>query len=393
MLKNLKVGTKIQLAISFNVVLAIVMGDIVVGVFDLQGWSGTMVNLVFNSIIAFFFGLIVSRAITRPLRVQLELLKQMSDGQGDLTQRLVKETNDEVGELSDNFNKFVEHLKDLVVNLSNSFQAMNASIRYFNTIGQVITSNATSQRENTAHMLSEIEMLSENERRISENSQQAEDLALESEQSANRGLKVVEETIGGMEQVASTVIQGGDTLQVLKKSVDTIGGIVVSINDIAEQTNLLALNAAIEAARAGEHGRGFAVVADEVRALANRTGSATEQIRTLIEDLQTNMSSLIDVFSGGIDQVKLGVESANQAGDSLKEIVSRSQSAASKVGYITEEVSGQLGIADSVNQEVEAIADAARKNGDSVAQVVAFAAELSAQMDSLQLIVNEFKIK
>lgn len=393
MLKNLKVGTKIQLAISFNVVLAIVMGDIVVGVFDLQGWSGTMVNLVFNSIIAFFFGLIVSRAITRPLRVQLELLKQMSDGQGDLTQRLVKETNDEVGELSDNFNKFVEHLKDLVVNLSNTCQAMNASIRYFNTIGQVITSNATSQRENTAHMLSEIEMLSENERRISENSQQAEELALESEQSANRGLKVVEETIGGMEQVASTVMQGGDTLQVLKKSVDTIGGIVVSINDIAEQTNLLALNAAIEAARAGEHGRGFAVVADEVRALANRTGSATEQIRTLIEDLQTNMTSLIDVFSGGIDQVKLGVESANQAGDSLKEIVSRSQSAASKVGYITEEVSGQLGIADSVNQEVEAIADAARKNGDSVAQVVAFAAELSAQMDSLQLIVNEFKIK
>ena len=251
-----------------------------------------------------------------------------------------------------------------MVNLSNSCQAMNASIRYFNTIGQVITSNATSQRENTAHMLSEIEMLSENERRISENSQQAEELALESEQSANRGLKVVEETIGGMEQVASTVMQGGDTLQVLKKSVDSIGGIVVSINDIAEQTNLLALNAAIEAAMAGEHGRGFAVVADEVRALANRTGSATEQIRTLIEDLQTNMSSLIDVFSGGIDQVKRGVESANQAGDSLKEIVSRSQSAASKVGYITEEVSGQLGIADSVNQEVEAIADAARKNGD-----------------------------
>lgn len=391
-LRNLSVGTKIQLAINFNVVLAILIGEYILNkILHVEGLTATLVNLGINSIIAFFFGLFVSRAIIRPLHSQVKMLEEMSSGRGDLTQRLNKATNDEIGDLSEHFNKFVEHLLEMVLSMSNSVQAMNASIRYFNQIGQNITNNANLQRAQTESMVQEIDTLSSNEHEIAHNSQEAEKIAQASEESARAGLCVVEETIAGMQAVSKTVMQSSEELQTLNGSFDTIGGIVVSINDIAEQTNLLALNAAIEAARAGAHGRGFAVVADEVRALATRTGQATTEINQLIEQTRTNMGNLISVLSEGTEQVKKGAEHSKRAGETLREIVERSQEAAERVRNITKQVSQQLNIADAVKSEVDAIAKSAHENGDVVTQVVEFSNQLSNQMDHLQSLIDEFK--
>ena len=390
--KNLSLGVKIQLAIAANVLLAIIFSEYIHGTLGLEGAEALLMNLSVNCIIAYAYGTVVSKAITSPLREQVDMLKKMSSGEGDLTQRLEKKTEDEVGQLSDNFNQFVEHLSQILLKLSRSCEAMNASTAYFNMIGENISANAQSQKDNTSHMVSEIEELSRNERLISQASNEAQVIANESEQSAQEGLAVVKQTIEGMNQVSSTVMQSSQTLETLKASVDTIGGIVYSINEIADQTNLLALNAAIEAARAGSHGRGFAVVADEVRALANRTGDATEQIKQLIEDIQSNMSSLISVFEAGVQQVQEGVDRSNQAGETLIQLVSKSKEAAEKVEGISGKVSKQLVIADAVGEEVASIAEAARSNGDAVVQVVEFSQQLSMQMKSLQEIVEEFKI-
>lgn len=392
LLKNLSVGTKIQLAISFNVILAILIGEYILNkILHVEGLTAILVNLGINSIIAFFFGLFVSRAITRPLHSQVQMLEEMSTGKGDLTQRLTKHTNDEIGDLSEHFNEFVEHLLEMVLRMSNSVQAMNASIRYFNQIGQNITKNANLQRAQTDSMVQEIDTLSRNEEDIAHNSQEAEKIAQASEESARTGLSVVEQTIAGMQAVSETVMQSSEKLQTLNGSFDTIGGIVVSINDIAEQTNLLALNAAIEAARAGAHGRGFAVVADEVRALATRTGQATTEINQLIEKTRMNMNNLVSVLSEGTQQVTQGVEHSHHAGETLKEIVERSQEAAERVRNITQQVSQQLNIASAVKGEVDAIAKSAHENGDVVTQVVEFSNQLSNQMAQLQQLVDEFK--
>lgn len=390
--KNLSVNTKIQLAISFNVVLAILIGEyIVYKILHFEGLLSILVNLLINSAIAYFFGLFVSRAITRPLYSQVKILEEMSSGRGDLTKRLTKESNDEIGDLSENFNKFVGHLLEIIQRMASGVQGMNTSIRYFNQIGQNITRNADLQRQQTKNMVKEIDMLSRNEDDIATNSQEAEKIAQASEESARLGLSVVQQTIAGMQAVSETVMQSSEKLQTLNGSFDTIGGIVVSINSIAEQTNLLALNAAIEAARAGAHGRGFAVVADEVRALATRTGQATTEINALIEKTRTNMNNLVEVLSEGTDQVTRGVEHSHHAGETLQQIVERSQEAAQRVRAITQQVSEQLNIASAVKSDVDAIAKAAQDNGDVVTQVVQFADQLTMQMDQLQEIVDEFK--
>lgn len=392
LLKNLSVGTKIQLAISFNVVLAIIIGEYVLDKYlHVEGLKATLANLGINSIIAYFFGLFVSRAITRPLHSQVQMLEEMSTGKGDLTQRLKKNANDEIGDLSEHFNQFVEHLLEIVLRMSNSVQSMNATIRYFNQIGDNITKNANLQTAQTNSMVQEIDTLSRNEGEIAHNSQMTEEIAQASKESARTGLAVVEQTIAGMQALSETVMQSSEKLQTLNGSFDTIGGIVVSINDIAEQTNLLALNAAIEAARAGSHGRGFAVVADEVRALATRTGQATARINDLIEKTRLNMNNLVSVLSEGTTQVTQGVEHSHRAGETLREIVERSQEAAERVRNITQQVSHQLSIASAVKSEVDAIAQSAHENGDVVTQVVEFSRQLSNQMNQLQQIVDEFK--
>jgi methyl-accepting chemotaxis protein len=391
--KNLSIGAKIQLAILCNVVLAIIIGKLVVEIWlDMYGLSGMVLNLLVNSAIAFMYGLLVSRAITNPLKQQVNLLSDMSQGAGDLTQRLTKNSEDEIGHLSHHFNEFVSHLHGIISRVSSSIEALGASINYFNHIGNKIKTGAHQQQAQTQSMVTEINELAQREKRIAINSEEAEKIATASEESAKKGLEIVEKTIVGMKTVAETVLKSEASLQTLKVSVDTIGKMVKSIDDIADQTNLLALNAAIEAARAGENGRGFAVVADEVRALAIRTADVTGEIGKFIHDIQATMTELINMMVAGTHQVQNGVAFSEQAGTTLHQITQHSRSAAQKVQLISSSVAEQLMVAEGIINKVQSIAEVANHNGDSVEQVVAFSQDLSNQMNALQKIVDQFKL-
>lgn len=391
--KNLSIGTKIQLAILGNVIFAIIIGKLVFEIWlGMYSITGMLLNLLANSAIAFMYGLIVSRAITNPLKQQLHLLSDMSRGAGDLTQRLTNSSDDEIGRLSHHFNEFVSHLHDIITRVASSVEALGASINYFNHIGNKIKTNATLQQTQTQSMVIEIHDLAQREKQIANSSEEAEEIARASENSAQQGLEVVEKTMAGMKTVADTVLKSQAALQTLKGSVDTIGKMVSSIDDIADQTNLLALNAAIEAARAGENGRGFAVVADEVRALSIRTAGVTSEIGQFINDIQSTMTELISMMAEGTLQVQNGVFFSEQASSALKQITQHSRTAAQKVQSISTSVTEQLIVANGIINKVETIAEAAELNGNSVEQVVSFSSDLSKQMQVLQKVVGQFKL-
>jgi len=390
---KLTIGNKIQIAIAVNVILAILVGEyLIMGVLGFSGTQGVLVNLALNSSIAAGFGLLVSRAITRPLRDQLDLLETIADGNGDLTQRLVSNTQDEVGELSQTFNKVVDHLHVIISRVATATGRLANSVRDFKKIADDIAKGTNQQIGDTKRIVSQIESMSQNIRAIEDNTYKASQLAVESKSGAEQGVSIVARTREGMQQVAVTVGESAKTLNVLTLSVDTISSMVATINGIAEKTNLLALNAAIEAARAGENGRGFAVVADEVRSLAVNTAKATDDIGRLIHTIQTSLASIVALMDAGVTQVETGVTLSSEAGETLATIVSSSVDVADMVKDIARAVAEQTEIANQINREVESVAAVAKENGTRVEQVVTFAGELDQQANNLHAIVEEFKL-
>jgi len=204
---------------------------------------------------------------------------------------------------------------------------------------------------------------------------------------------VVNETIHGMQTIAQVVRESADSIGKLAKSADQIGNIIGVINDVADQTNLLALNAAIEAARAGEHGRGFAVVADEVRKLAERTGKATGEITDMIKGIQNETNEAVQSMESGIQEVDKGRELADQAGNSLNEIVTMTQRVMDMIQQIATASEEQSTAAEQISKNIENISSVTKETATGAEQSAAAAEELNRQAEGLQQMVARFKVK
>lgn len=393
MLNRLGIGGKIQVAISVNIILAVLIGEyIVVGILGLTGTQGVIVNLVINSAIALVYGLMVSRAITRPLKNQILMVQQMAQGEGDLTQRLDIKSTDEAGELSTAFNVFVQRLHEIVTDVTTSTNSVADSVSQFNDNTHKIMTGAAKQTLETQQMAGQIESLAKAISSIAKSTENTREIALASEHIAISGGEVVTKTISRMDEVSSTIDQSAVTAQRLKVSVDGITDMVGTIRQISEQTNLLALNAAIEAARAGESGRGFAVVADEVRSLAVRTHAATHQITDLIDTIQQNLGETITLMDTGVEQIALGVTLSHEAGDVLKDIVARSKQVASMVQEIAQSIDGQIDVTNSITEEVETVAEIAKQNSESIHTMATLSGNLENQTQLMIKSLSAFKI-
>jgi methyl-accepting chemotaxis protein len=358
-----------------------------------QTTFGFMIALIGGAIFGgVALGTIIARSCTVPLARMLEMLKDIANGDGDLTKRLAVTGNDEVAQLGSSFNTFVEKLHDIIVRVSrNSSLVASAAVE--------LSATAEQMALGTEHMTNQIssvsiagEEMSATSGDIAKNCAMAAEGSGRASDSARLGAEVVNESIVIMNRIAGRVQQSAATVSGLGARSDQIGEIIGTIEDIADQTNLLALNAAIEAARAGEQGRGFAVVADEVRALAERTTRATKEISAMIRTIQQETRQAALEMEQGVGEVSKGTEEAARSGSALGEILELIYAVSSQVNQIAIAAEEQTATTAEISNNIMQASNLVTATARGTEETAVAANELAKLSDELNLLVGRFKL-
>lgn len=335
-------------------------------------------------------GLIITRSVNCGVKELAKTAKKLANG--ELTSRVDWDSKDELGDVGRAFNQMASEFSTLISQVRQSAdQVASAAAMQASTAEKVsaISGNQTSQASIAA---SSIENLNLAVREIAQKTVEVVSSANEASSMANEGQHVVNKAVVGIQQVATTVSESAQLMASLGQRSDQIGQIVNVIKDIAEQTNLLALNAAIEAARAGEQGRGFAVVADEVRKLAERTATATAEISQMISAIQSETVNAVATMEKGSIEVNDGVTLANQAGQSLQNINSSVKRVVQMIEQISEATRSQSETTNEITKRVEHIASMAKENTSSVDETTQASHDLKKLSADLQQVVSRFKL-
>jgi len=312
----------------------------------------------------------IGMGITRPLAAVMDQLREMTSGNADLTQRIRVVRKDESGQLAETFNGFLDNLQQVVGNVRTC--ASNVAAAAFDVKGR--TREMTESAERVALEASSVatagEEMAATSCTIASNCLSAVDSSRTTTTFASEGAAVVKGTIAVMSQIAGQVNASAETVGNLVQKSEQIGAIIGTIEDIADQTNLLALNAAIEAARAGEQGRGFAVVADEVRALAERTTKATKEITSMISAIQKETKGAVDIMTQGVAHVRAGTDEASKSGAALDQILAQVDQVMQQIHQIATAAEEQSATTTEISSNIDRITTQA---GIEVAQTSAMA--------------------
>jgi methyl-accepting chemotaxis protein len=334
----------------------------------------------------------VSRSIFVRLQDMASRMKDVAEGEGDLTKRLEVSSHDEVAELARWFNTFMDKLQEILSKVSSNSHSLAAAGEAISATARQQTQGTELQRDQTNQVATAMQQMASTVQQISENSNNAAAASEKAATTARQGGKVVEETLARMRAIAQSVGETAKKVQELGKQSDQIGKIIGVIDDIADQTNLLALNAAIEAARAGEQGRGFAVVADEVRKLAERTSGATKEITGMIRSIQAETKSTVTAMQAGTKEVEQGVELTTQAGCSLHDIIQMSDQVGEMVTHIATAATQQSATTEEINGNIEQIAKITAASVASAQQTTGALQDLATLATNLQQLVGQFRL-
>jgi methyl-accepting chemotaxis protein len=336
-------------------------------------------------------GFLVIRSIIKPIKLLVDRTEQIASG--DLTGESIEvKSKDELGTLAHASNEMQEKLRKLVSEVGSTSHEVAGAATQIAASSEEMAQGMGEQNEQVTQIASAVEEMSSSIIEVARKSTEAAGNAQQSGRVAEEGGRVVSETIDGMNEISQAVSASAESVSELGKRGEQIGQIIEVINDIADQTNLLALNAAIEAARAGEHGRGFAVVADEVRKLADRTTKATEEIGESITAIQTETDQAVQRMTSGKEQVKVGVEKATQAGESLDSIVAGAQDVSGMIQSIAAAAEEQSAASEQVSRGIQSVSAITSQSAEAASQSAMAASQLSTKAEELQLQVGKFKV-
>ncbi len=352
----------------------------------------SIIITVILSLATLLFGLLIIRSISLPLSALVATLKNIAEGEGDLTRRLPEGRRDETGEVCLWFNRFVGNVHGIISQVSNTTMQVASSSDHLQSTAEQIATAAEEVASQSATVATASEEMSATSNDISHNCTLAADIANRASEMAGNGAAVVQETLLGMEHIAEKVRESAHTVEALGARSEQIGAIVGTIEDIADQTNLLALNAAIEAARAGEQGRGFAVVADEVRALAERTTRATREIGEMIKAIQNETGGAVNTMEDGVNEVEKGMDSSRRSGEALQQILAGINEVTMQVHQIATAAEEQTAVTGEISTNIHQITDVVQQTANGAHQTAGAASNLSNLSKDLERLVGRFKL-
>ncbi|MCF3095843.1 methyl-accepting chemotaxis protein [Aeromonas australiensis] len=351
--------------------------------------------LMISLIIALAMGLVgmlLAGSVSRPLNELARLFKALGSGDGDLTQRLKVEGRDELSQVATGFNNFVAKIHGSIEQVAENSRQLAATANEVANKAQLTQHNCTAQRDRTVQVATAIHQMGATVTEIAGNASLAAEVARQANDQADTGADVVAQARHGIVGLSDEIAEVAGVIESLANQTDSIGSILETIRSISEQTNLLALNAAIEAARAGEQGRGFAVVADEVRNLANRSAASTAEIQGMINRLQEQSARAVSAMAQGRNQSLEVVSQADEANVALGQIaahITQINDMNIQVATATEEQSSVVG---ELNRNVEDINQLTMETADIAHQLTDASRSLQQLSGELDKLVGNFRL-
>lgn len=335
---------------------------------------------------------LISRRITRPLRDMVVMLDNIGQGEGDLTQRLHIDSRNELGQIATGFNTFLTRLQGMISEVVGSVQKVSDASEHTADIAIRTDKGVQTQLAEIELVATAVHEMTATAQDVARNATQAAEAASHADRAANQGRHIVQDTGATITELAGEIGRAVDVVQTLARDSENIDAILVTIRSIAEQTNLLALNAAIEAARAGEQGRGFAVVADEVRNLAQKTQQATGEIQQMIQQLQNGTRDVVQVMEQSQSRTQRSVEQADAAAEALQAITQAVSLINDMNNQIASAAEEQSAVAEDINRNVTNIGQVANEVASGADEASQASAQLTKLAEQQRRLINQFKV-
>ncbi|WLH47076.1 methyl-accepting chemotaxis protein [Pseudomonas beijingensis] len=349
-----------------------------------------LVSTLLALLVGVIAAVIITRQITGPLRETLAVVERIAGG--DLSQNVIVTRRDELGVLQQGIARMGVTLRDLISGIRDGVTQIASAAEELSAVTEQTSAGVNSQKVETDQVATAMHEMTATVQEVARNAEEASQAAAAADGEARAGDKVVSEAIAQIERLASEVVRSTDAMTVLQQESDKIGSVMDVIKAVAEQTNLLALNAAIEAARAGEAGRGFAVVADEVRGLAQRTQKSTEEIEGLVAGLQNGTQQVAAVMNNSRSLTDSSVALTRKAGASLENItrtVSNIQSMNQQIAAAAEQ---QSAVAEEISRSIINVRDVSEQTAAASEETAASSVELARLGNQLQMMVSHFRV-
>ncbi|MGG2397844.1 methyl-accepting chemotaxis protein [Pseudomonas sp. SH1-B] len=359
--------------------------------FRTQALSAMGIGLLIAVLLAALV-VLITRSIVQPLQAAVEAMANIASGEGDLTRNLDSRGRDELTSLATYFNAFTDKLRQVIRQMLDSAGSLDQAAASLGDISSEAQRHSQQQAQQMELVATAVNQVTYGVQDVAKNAEHASGEMQSAESQASQGQQNIDASLRQIDQLSSTIDKAVEVIQSLASESTQIGSVLEVIRSIAEQTNLLALNAAIEAARAGEQGRGFAVVADEVRLLAQRTQQSTAEIQGMIERLQGNSEAAVKVIHESSRASQLTVEQASQAGESLAQIAQSLRNLSGLNASIASATLQQSHVVEDINQNVTQTAALAHNTAEAAEQSSAASQHLKQLADQLNRLLGQFRV-